>query len=168
MKKIGILIENQFDEQELIYPYHRLREDYEVILIGSQAGVEYAGKTGLKMKSDIASSDVDYRELSGLVIPGGFSPDFMRRTQATKDLVKELDEAKTPMAAICHGPWMFASSAEIAGKDMTSFFAIKDDLKNAGANWVDKEVVVSGHLVTSRTPKDLPIFIKTFIELVEE
>lgn len=167
MKKIGILLENQFDEQELIYPYHRLREDYEVILIGSKKDTEYISKSGVKFVSTHASSEVDAEELAGLVIPGGFSPDFMRRTEATVELVRRLDELKRPIAAICHGGWMLASATNLKGRDVTSFYSIKDDLINAGGNWIDAEVVVSDHIITSRTPKDLPIFMKTFIEAVK-
>ena len=148
MKKIAILIENLFDEQELIYPYHRLKEDYEVHLVGTKKDTEYKSKSGLAFKSTHASADVKADDYVALFIPGGFSPDHMRRCEATVDLVKEFNNQKKPIAAICHGPWMLASCCDLKGKDMTSFFSIKDDLVNAGANWIDKELVVSGNLIT--------------------
>lgn len=167
MKKVAILIENLFDEKELIYPYFRLKEDFEVHLVGSQKDTTYTGKSGLVMKSTHGSADVNADDYAGILIPGGFSPDNMRRTESTKDLVKEFCTQNKPIAAICHGPWMMASCCDLKGKDMTSFFSIKDDLINAGANWVDREVVVSGNLITSRNPNDLPVFVKTFVDAVK-
>ena len=167
MKKLAILIENLFDEKELIYPYFRLKEDFEVHLVGSQKDTTYTGKSGLVMKSTHGSADVKADDYAGILIPGGFSPDNMRRTESTKDLVKEFCTQNKPIAAICHGPWMMASCCDLKGKDMTSFFSIKDDLINAGANWVDREVVVSGNLITSRNPNDLPVFVKTFVDAVK-
>ncbi|WP_409228078.1 type 1 glutamine amidotransferase domain-containing protein [Gudongella sp. SC589] len=167
MKKVAILIENLFDEKELIYPYFRLMEDFEVHLVGSKKDTVYTGKSGLSMKSTHGSADVKAADYAGILIPGGFSPDNMRRTESTKDLVKEFCSQNKPIAAICHGPWMMASCCDLKGKDMTSFFSIRDDLVNAGANWVDKEVVVSGNLITSRNPNDLPVFVKTFVDAVK-
>ena len=164
MKKIAILIENLFDERELLYPYFRaLEEGYQVDLIGTEKDTVYSGKSGLTEKSSHASKDVSAKDYDGVIIPGGFSPDHMRRCQATIDFVRDMDRDKKIIAAICHGAWMMASACDLKGKDMTSFFSIKDDLINAGANYVDEEVVVTGHLITSRTPKDLPIFMKTII-----
>ena len=166
MKKIAILIESLFDEQELIYPYHRLREDYEVHLIGSEKDKEYVSKSGFPLKSSHSSKDVDPKDYDGVFIPGGFSPDFMRRHDATKNFVKVLHEEGKPVAAICHGGWMLASSLDLKDVKLTSFFAIKDDLVHAGANWVDEEVVVDGNIITGRTPKDLPAVTKAFIEKI--
>lgn len=162
MKKIAILIENQFDEQELIYPYHRLREDYEVDLIGSEAGHSYQSKSGFVQKSDLASKDAKAEDYMAVYIPGGFSPDYMRRCQATIDFVREMDKANKPIAAICHGPWLLASALDLKGKELTSFSSIRIDLENAGAKWLDQEVVVSHNLFTARNPMDLPAHLKEF------
>ena len=168
MKKIAILIENLFDEQELVYPYHRLREDYQVELVGTKADTEYKGKNGLTLKSTIASKDATAEEFAGVYIPGGFSPDNMRRCEETVDFVKAMDQAKKPIAAICHGPWMMASACDLKGKEVTSFFSIKDDMVNAGATWKDEEVVVCDNLITSRNPNDLPVNVKEFIKMIEK
>ena len=168
MKKIAILIENMFDEQELIYPYHRLKEDYQVELIGSEADTKYTSKSGYQHQSDKASRDVSADDYAGLYIPGGFSPDYMRRNQATLDLVKAFDQAKKPIAAICHGPWLLASVADLTDRDITSYPSIKHDLIHAGAKWHDEPVVVSQHLVTSRSPADLTAHVKKFVELLEK
>lgn len=169
MKKVAILIEDLFDERELIYPYFRLLEEgFQVDLIGAEKDKVYTSKVGLTEKSTHSSKEVSADDYLGVVIPGGFSPDYMRRTKETVDFVREMDKAGKPIAAICHGGWMLASACDLKGKKVTSFFAIKDDLVNAGAEYVDQEVVVDGHLITSRTPKDLPIFLKTIIEKLRE
>lgn len=164
MKKVIVLIESNFNEMELLYPYYRLLEDYEVHLVGTEEGKVYVGASGVKMKSSHASRDVKAEDYEGMVIPGGFSPDFMRRSRETRELVKALDDAGKPIAAICHGPWLLASSIDLKGRKMTSFMSIQDDLKHAGADWLDEELVVDGNLVTSRTPVDLPVFMKAFVE----
>ena len=163
MKKIAILIENLFDEHELIYPYHRLKESFEVHLVGPEKGKSYASKSGLTMTSSHSSAEVEAKDYEAPFIPGGFSPDYMRRTEATRDLVSAFDQLEKPIAAICHGGWMLASCCDLKGKEVTSFYSIKDDLIHAGARWLDQEVVVSGHLVTSRTPGDLPALMKALL-----
>jgi len=167
MKKIAILIEELFDEQELIYPYYRLLEDYEVDLIGAEEGKEYKSKAGFTKKSTKASKDVSADEYAAIYIPGGFSPDYMRRTQATVDLVKEFEAQGKPIAAICHAGWMLASCCDIQGEDITSTKSIADDLINAGANWVDREVVVSGNHLSSRGPGDMPALMKELLKAIE-
>lgn len=168
MKKIAILIENLFDERELIYPYYRLLEaGYDVHLVGPTKDTVFASKAGVSERSTHASSEISAEDYAAVVIPGGFSPDNMRRTPATVDFVREMDQAQKPIAAICHGGWMMASACDLKGKKLTSFFSIKDDLVNAGATYLDEAVVVDGHLITSRTPRDLPIFLKTIIEKLE-
>ena len=131
MKKVAILIENLFDERELIYPYFRLLEEgFEVHLIGSEKDTVYTSKSGVTEKSTHSSGEVSAKNYDGVVIPGGFSPDNMRRTKATVDFVREMDKSKKLIAAICHGPWMMASACDLKGKKVTSFFSIKDDFRN--------------------------------------
>ena len=170
MRKIAVLIEDLYEEIELLYPYYRLMEEgYEVHLVGSEKDTVYKGKTGsYPMKSTHASKDIDAKDYDMVVIPGGYSPDQMRRCKATLDFVKELDRAQKPIAAICHGPWIMASSCDLKGKKVTSFMSIKDDLINAGANYVDEEVVVDGNIITSRTPKDMIPWTKAILEALDE
>lgn len=166
MKKIAILIESLFNEEELIAPYHRLREDYEVVLVGTEADTEYRSKEGFTKKSDVASRDISADDFAGVVIPGGFSPDYMRKSKDSVKFVKDIYESGKPVAAICHAGWMLAESLDLNGVNMTSTSTIRKDMENAGANWVDEEVVVDKNLVTSRSPKDIPAFMKEFIKLV--
>ncbi|MCF6465533.1 type 1 glutamine amidotransferase domain-containing protein [Clostridium sp. Cult2] len=169
MKRIAILIENMFDERELIYPYFRLLEEgYEVHLVGTEKETNYISKSGLSEKSTHSSKEISAKDYDGVIIPGGFSPDYMRRCKYTVDFVKDMDKENKLIAAICHGPWMMASSCNLKGRKVTSFFSIKDDLINAGADYLDEEVVVDGNLITSRTPKDLPVFLKKIIEKLNE
>ncbi|MDO5037013.1 MAG: type 1 glutamine amidotransferase domain-containing protein [Tissierellia bacterium] len=167
MKKIAILIENQFDEQELFYPYHRLREDYQVDLIGTEKDTDYISKSGVSQKSDLASRDVKAEDYAGVFIPGGFSPDYMRRSEATIAFVKEMIAQKKPVAAICHGPWVLASADGIRGKQVTSFPSLRVDLENAGAHWLDEEVVVADNIITSRSPRDLPANLREFLKAIK-
>lgn len=166
MKKIAILVENMFEESELLYPYYRLMEEgYEVHLVGSESDTVYKGKTGsYPIKSTHASKDIDAKDYLGVVIPGGYSPDNMRRTKATVDFVREINEDGKMVAAICHGPWMLASCCDIKGRDVTSFFSIKDDLVNAGANYLDKDVVVDKNLITSQNPGTMVEWLKAIIK----
>ena len=169
MKRIAILIEDLFNERELIYPYYRLLEEgYEVHLVGPKKDTVYTAKSGLTEKSTHASNEIRAEDYDGVVIPGGFSPDFMRRTKATVDFVRDMDKLNKPVAAICHGGWMLASACNLKGKKVTSFFSIKDDMVHAGAEYIDKEVVVSGNIITSRNPNDLPVFLKTIVEKLNQ
>lgn len=169
MKKIAVLIENYFDEQELIYPYHRFRENFEVDLIGSEADKEYHGKSGsFTLKSDLASKDANPDDYVGVYIPGGYSPDGMRGSQATVDFVKEIYDQDKLVAAICHGPWLLVDAIDLKGHKVTSNAKIKNDLINAGAEWIDDVVVESDNVVTSRSPKDLSAQLKLISEKLEK
>jgi protease I len=158
-KRVCILVENFYEEMELWYPYFRLQEAGCVVdLVGTKAGATYHGKHGYPATSTLASADVKAADYDLVVIPGGYSPDHMRRCAATVAFAKEAARLDKPLAAICHGGWLLASCADLKGKRVTSFMSIKDDLTNAGALWVDEPVVVDGNLITSRTPQDLVPF----------
>jgi protease I len=157
-------VENHYEDLELHYPYLRLKEArFQVDLVGTEKGVTYTSKYGYPVVSDIASKQINAMDYNAVVIPGGYSPDMMRRSKATIDFVREMDTQGKVIAAICHGPWIMASACNLKGKTVTSFFSIKDDLVNAGAMWMDKEVVVSDNLITSRTPQDLIAFTTAII-----
>ncbi|MBN1637194.1 MAG: type 1 glutamine amidotransferase [Deltaproteobacteria bacterium] len=165
MKRIAILVEDLYEDLELHYPLLRLQEaGFETVLVGTEKRVEYTGKHGYPAMSDLASDEVNAEDYVAVIIPGGYSPDRMRRCLATLDFVRHMDEQGKVIAAICHGPWVMASACNINDKKLTSFFSIKDDLVNAGAHYVDAEVVVSGNLITSRTPDDLIAFTTAIIK----
>ncbi|TVP95961.1 MAG: type 1 glutamine amidotransferase [Acholeplasmatales bacterium] len=168
MKRIAMLIADLYDDKELIYPHIRLQEaGYQVDLIGAEKGKPYASKHGLSSISDEAAKDIKADDYDALVIPGGFAPDYMRRSQAMIDFVKAMDAQKKPIAAICHGPWMMISGCDLKNRRLTGFFSIKDDLVNAGATYVDQAVVIDGHYITSRTPKDLPDFLQAILHALQ-
>ena len=168
-KKSIILIEKMYNDYEFIYPLYRLRETgADTFIVGPEAGKKYEGKEGTSFKSDLAAKDVNPAEYSVLVIPGGYAPDHMRRDKAMVDLVKNMYEQGKIVAAICHAGWMLASAKILKGQKVTSFIAIKDDLVNAGADWTDEEVVVDKNLITSRTPDDLPAFMRTIVSAAQK
>jgi protease I len=168
-KKVIILVEEMYNEFEFWYPYYRLKEaGTDVVVVGSGSALEYKSKVGLPCKVDISADKVSATDHHGIIIPGGYAPDHMRRHPAMVNLVREFSESGKVVAAICHAGWMLTSADIVKGRTVTSFFAIKDDLVHAGANWVDKEVVVDGKLITSRKPDDLPAFMKAVIAALQE
>ena len=164
-KRVAIPAEDMYNEFELWYPYYRLLEaGADVTLIGSGRTDTYKSKGGLPVTVNTSADKVSADDFDGMVIPGGYAPDIMRRYPAMVDLVKNIFNQGKPVAAICHAGWMLCSADVVKGKTLTSFFAIKDDLIHAGANWVDKDVMVDGNLITSRTPDDLPAFMRAVIK----
>jgi len=167
-KKVVIPVENLFNTFEFWYPYYRLKEaGAEVTVVGSGSSETYTGKPGTEVKVNVNIEQVAAADFDGMVIPGGYAPDIMRRYPKMVQLVKDLFESGKVVAAICHAGWMLASAEILKGKTVTSFFAIKDDLVHAGANWVDEEVVVDGNLITSRMPDDLPAFMRAVIDAMK-
>ncbi|KPK28766.1 MAG: glutamine amidotransferase [Desulfobacterales bacterium SG8_35_2] len=163
-KKVFILVETTYNDLEFWYPYYRLKEaGAEVIVVGPMGGMVYNGKAGLPAKADAGMADVSAADCDGLIIPGGYAPDHMRRHPQMVQLVKECVESGKVVAAICHAGWMLASANILHGRTVTSFFAIKDDLVHAGAKYVDQAVVIDTNIITSRTPDDLPSFLKAII-----
>jgi len=166
-KRVAVLVEQQYQELEVWYPVYRLKEaGAEVVLVGPEAGKSYPSKLGYPAKADVAAKDVTATEFHAVVIPGGFAPDYIRRSEPMLKLVRDLFAQGKPVAAICHGPWVLCSTTALKGRKATCFASIKDDVVNAGATYVDKEVVVDGNLITSRKPDDLPAFVVALMELM--
>jgi len=167
--RVAVLVEDLYENLELWYPVLRLREEgAEVFIVGPKAGETYKSKEGYPAKADKSAEEIGADEIDAVIVPGGYAPDRMRRHEAMVRLVKEAAQKGKIVAAICHGGWMLAEADVIRGRTVTSFFAIKTDLINAGANWVDKEVVRDGNIITSRVPSDLPAFMRTIIEALAE
>jgi protease I len=165
--KIAVLVEDLYEDMELWVPVFRLREaGHEPVIVGPQAGKTHASKHGYPARAEVAAEDVRVAGIAGVIVPGGYAPDRMRRHRPMVDLVREVDAEGRLVAAICHGGWMLASADVVRGKRCTGFFSIADDLRNAGALFEDAEVVRDGHLVTSRTPEDLPAFCRTLLEVL--
>lgn len=163
-KRFVVLVENLYDEHEFWYPKRRLQEAGASVTVAStEAGKEYRGKSGLAAKSDLAFSDLAAADFDGVIIPGGFAPDYMRRSQACLEFVKAMDGKGKLVAYICHAGWVPISAGIVRGRKATSVAAIKDDMVNAGADWQDASVVRDRNMVTSRNPDDLPEFMKAII-----
>jgi protease I len=168
MSRIAILVEKIYEDLELQYPKYRLKEaGHQVDIVGPVKGETYVGKHGYPQKAEKAASEVKASDYQLIVIPGGSSPDHMRRNENMVKLVREAAKLKIPMAAICHGPWMLCSTDVLKGRRCTSYMSIVHDVINAGGKWVDEACVVDGPIITSRTPEDLPAFMKAILSLVE-
>ena len=163
-KKVVILIENNYQDLEFWVPYYRLKEEgAEVTVVGSGSGRTYTSKYGYPVEVEKEAKDIDMSQYDGVVIPGGYAPDLMRRYPEMVKIVREAYQKGKVISAICHAGWMLVSAGILKGKKATGFFAIKDDLVNAGAHYVDEEVVRDGNLITSRRPDDLPAFCRETI-----
>lgn len=168
-KRIAVLVDNLYQEMEVWYPYFRLKEaGAECVLVGAEAGKTYSSKLGYPAKAEKSYDTISAREFDGVVVPGGYAPDYIRRIPKAVSFVREMNEQGKLVASICHGPWVLCSANILRNRRATSFCAIKDDVVNAGAHFEDAEVVVDDNLVTSRKPEDLPAFCRAAIQVLVE
>lgn len=164
MKKVAVLVEEHYQVLEVWYPYLRLREEgMETVLVGT-GKKEYKSKEGYPAQEELSIKQAKADDFAAVVIPGGYAPDILRRYREVNRFVREMFERGKVVAAICHAGWVLVSAGILKGRCVTGFSAIKDDLTNAGAKYLDKEVVVDGNLITSRNPYDLPAFCKEIIK----
>jgi protease I len=169
MKKIAVLIEDSYQVLEVWYPYLRLSEEgFKTVLVGTGRKKEYLSKEGYPAPEELSIKKVSAQDFDAVVIPGGYAPDILRRDKDILKFVKNIFEEGRLVAAICHGGWVAASAGILKGKKTTCFFAIKDDIINAGASYIDKEVVVDSNLITSRNPYDLPCFCREIINFLNK
>ena len=167
-KSVIILAENNYQELELWYPLLRLREEgAEVRVVGSGSSPTFTSKTGYPVTVDCAADAIDMAHHDGLIIPGGYAPDLMRRYPSMVKLVRDAYDQGKVIGAICHAGWMLVSANILKEKKATGFFAIRDDLINAGAVYIDADVVRDGNLITSRVPDDLPAFCREVIKALK-
>jgi protease I len=166
-RRILMFVGEVYEDLELWYPKLRMIEaGATVVVAGEAAGATYAGKHSYPCKADAAIADVKAANFDGLIVPGGFMPDRLRRDPQVLQLVKDFAEAGKLVAAICHGGWIPISAGVYRGVRVTGSPGIKDDLINAGAQWEDAPVVVDRHFVSSRKPDDLPEFCKAIITVM--
>ncbi len=166
-KRVAILVEDCYQDLEVWYPYYRLQEaGVSAVFVGT-GKKDYKGKYGYPLTAGAMASQMSAASLDGLIIPGGWAPDVLRRSPEVLRLVRGMDRRGKPIGAICRAGWVLCSAGIVKDKTVTCFFAIKDDLANAGATVVDREVVRDGHLITSRQPDDLPAFMRTFLEALQ-
>jgi protease I len=166
-RRILMFVDDIYEDLELWYPKLRLQEaGAEVTVAGPQAGQTYPGKHGYPCRSDAAIGDMRAGDFDGLVVPGGFMPDKLRRDPRVLQLVRDFSGASKLVAAICHGGWIPISAGVYRGVRVTGSAGIKDDLINAGAHWEDAAVVVDRHFVSSRKPDDLPDFCRAILRVL--
>lgn len=183
-KKVVIVVANEFEDIELLYPLLRLSEEgAEIIVVPVQMGLHprpyfegkpVTGRFGHPVPIPVMPAgrrykigkmdELDAAEIDCLLFPGGFSPDYLRRHKETLDLVRQCHQHGKVLAAICHAPWILISAGIMSGKRATGLVAVRDDLINAGAKYEDLPVVRDGNLVTSRAPNDLPEFCQAIIQ----
>lgn len=167
--RIAVLIEDFYQDLEVWYPILRFQEEgFQVVTIEPHGRKEYRGKNGYPIEVDKRIDDVKAKDFDGVVIPGGWAPDKLRLSKKVLQFVKELFDNGKVVASICHGGWVLVSAGICKDKTLTSYIAIKDDLVNAGAHFVDREVVRDGNLITARKPEDLPAFCREIISALKK
>ncbi len=166
-KKILMFVDHVYEDLELWYPKLRLIEEgAEVIVAGPESNKIYEGKNGYPCRSNASYNDMNEKDFDGLVIPGGFAPDKLRRDKKVLELTKQFNDSGKLIAHICHAGWITISAKIMKGYKCTSTPGIKDDIENAGAIWIDEPVVIDRNMVSSRRPDDLPMFCKGIIEIL--
>lgn len=167
MKKVAVLVEDNYQVLEVWYPYLRLREDgIQTVLVGTGKKT-YQSKEGYPAQEELPIKKAKVEDFDAVVIPGGYAPDVLRRYAEVNNFVKDMYNKGKVVAAICHGGWVLVSAGILKGRNVTGFYAIKDDLINAGGKFMDEEVVVDANLITSRNPYDLPAFCAQIIKKIK-
>jgi len=168
MKKVLVLVHDQAEDLELWYPVYRMQEEgYTVELASEAAGMKFRGKHGVPYESTLSWDNVKAADYEGLLIPGGWAPDRIRRYEAVKKLVKEFDETGKIIGQICHAGLVTISAGIIRNRKVTSTRGISDDLVNAGGTWIDEAVVIDGNLISSRGPDDLPAYMQAYVQALK-
>jgi protease I len=166
-RKVLAYVDEEFEDLEMWYPVLRLREAGAIVeIVGPKAKTAYHGKYGVPIITDFAFNEVKSEDYIGLYVPGGWAPDKLRRYPDVIRLTQEFHAVNKPIAQICHAGWVLISAKIVKGYTMTSTPGIRDDLENAGATWVDEEVVIDRNIVSGRRPPDLPAFSKAFVDVL--
>ncbi|RNA69425.1 type 1 glutamine amidotransferase domain-containing protein [Alteribacter keqinensis] len=168
-KKVLTVVDHEFEDLELWYPIYRLQEEGAIVHIAGKEGEHtYTGKYGVPAKSDYSFDTIQIEEYDGILVPGGWAPDKLRRYDEVLDMVKFMDEKQRPIGQICHAGWVLISADILRGRKVTSTPGIKHDMMNAGAEWLNEAVITDGHLISSRRPPDLPAYAKAFADALAE
>ncbi|HEX4721864.1 MAG TPA: type 1 glutamine amidotransferase domain-containing protein [Pseudonocardiaceae bacterium] len=165
MARVAVILDDMFEDKEFKIPYDRLHDaGHDAVIVGLERGKELTALHGATATTERSIDEVDADEFDAVVIPGGYSPDKIRTNEGMVALVRQTYDAGKPVAAVCHAPWMLAEADIARGHTVTSWPSLRTDLRNAGAEWVDREVVVDGNIITSRNPGDLPAFSDALLE----
>jgi protease I len=164
-KKVAIMLDQQYQVLEVWFTFYRLKEaGIDCDFVAAEANKDYPSKEGYPCRSTVAAKNAKPADYDCMIVPGGFAPDFMRRSDDVIKFANDMVNADKIIAAICHGVWLLCSTKILKGKTATCFMAVRDDVKNAGANYVDEECVVDGNLITARKPDDLPAFCRAILK----
>ena len=167
MKAI-ILVENGFEDIELLYPYYRLMEaGYEVDIVGPEKDTKYDGKKGGSIKSTKTPEEINLKEYKILIVPGGWAPDRMRTKKPLVDLVKDADKQGMVIGAICHAAQLLNEADIVRGRNLTCVASVATDVKNAGGNYTNTQLVIDGNLVSSRYPADIPVWMPAVLKAAQ-
>ena len=166
--QVVIVTADFFEESEIIYPFHRLREAGATVTLASPQAGPLVGKSGFRgLAADKSFEELEDSSFDAVLIPGGFAPDIVRRSEPVLQFLRSMNAADKPIGMICHGGWAGISAGIVAGRGLTSVPSIRIDLENAGATWTDQAVVEDGNLVTARVPGDMGAWMKAFVGLLE-
>ena len=166
MKRILAFVDDYFEDLELWYPVLRCREaGFAVDIAGREKGRVYTGKHGVPATAEVSFEKLSAADYDGLLVPGGWAPDKLRRYEAVLELTRKIFEAGKPVGHICHAGWVLASAEIVDGFTVTSTPGIKDDLIHAGAKWVDEPAVTDRNIVSARRPPDLPDYMRAYLAL---
>ncbi|OLS35403.1 type 1 glutamine amidotransferase domain-containing protein [Bacillus sp. MRMR6] len=165
MAKVAFLVASDFEDSELKNPYEAIKEaGHEAVIVGTEKGILCEGKQKtVTYTTELAASEANAADFDAVVIPGGSAPEELRVNEGVVSFVKDLNQNSKVVAGICHGPQVMISADILAGKTLTCYIGIRDDVMNSGAHYIDEEVVVSQNIITSRTPKDEPAFIRELL-----
>ncbi len=167
--KIAALIEAEFEDLELLYPVMRFQEEgAQVTIIGTGSAETYKGKHGLPVTADTTADKVDAADFAAIIVPGGWAPDRLRRYESVLQFVRDFDSAGKTVGLVCHAGWVGASAGILRGRRIAGTRAIKDDVNNAGGEWVDVPAIRDGNLVTGRVVADIPAWTKELVAAVYE
>ena len=166
-RTLVVLAEDLYEELELWYPVLRFREEGARVVIAGPEVKEYSGKHGYPVTVETSVHDLEFEECDGIIIPGGYAPDRLRRHPEVLALVRDLSIERKVVAAICHAAWVLISAGIVRERNMTCHYAVKDDVVNAGGRYLDAEVVKDGTLITSRQPSDLGAFCREIMAALD-
>lgn len=163
------LLDDEFEDLELWYPVYRTREAGATVLFaGPKKGATHIGKYGVPAVADLSFDELQAEQIDGLLVPGGWAPDKLRRYPKVLEIVQQLNAQHKPIGQICHAGWVLISAKILQGRTVTSTPGIRDDMENAGATWLDEPVVVDGNLISARRPPDLPPYALAFVQALEQ
>ena len=168
MKRVAIIVAQNFQDEEFVYPYYRIMEEDWQVDVATPTGQDMMGKYGVPARATMSTNDLKAADFDAVILPGGFeSPDRLRIRPEVLAFVREMDSAGKLVAAICHGPWILISAGLVKGRKVTGYMSIADDLKNAGAVYPEEDLVIDGNLISAPHYRNNGVFMKAVIEALK-